>query len=76
MRTCINDFLHFISAALNFLWLLHSISDSQGAEREDFLGLEDRGQRRSMNEEREKRKVLVAESRRDRLLQVGEECNH
>lgn len=40
-RSASSDFLHFLSAAFNFLQLLRSMSDSQGAGKDDFLGLED-----------------------------------
>lgn len=45
MRSAASDFL---SAGLNFLLLLCSMSDSHRAGREDSLRLEDRGQRRSV----------------------------
>ncbi|MGL4645823.1 MAG: hypothetical protein ACRCVL_01700, partial [Cetobacterium sp.] len=43
--------------------LLRSTSESQGAEQEVFLGLVDIGQRKSIVEERDERKVSVAESK-------------
>lgn len=54
--------IFFPSAALNSLRLLCYTSDSQGTLQESFLGLEDGGQRRSMDEDSGERKVSVANS--------------
>lgn len=58
----ISSIFFFPSAALNSLRLLCYTSDSQGTLQESFLGLEDGGQRRSMDEDSGERKVSVANS--------------
>ncbi|KAK3572176.1 hypothetical protein QTP86_024849, partial [Hemibagrus guttatus] len=58
-----SDFFHFLAADRSSLRLLRSTSDNQGAGEEFFLRIVDKGQRRSMVEEREESKVSVAESR-------------
>ncbi|GAA6106680.1 adhesion G protein-coupled receptor E1-like, partial [Tachysurus ichikawai] len=48
---------------LSSLRLSCNIPESQGGEQEFFLGLVDRGQRKFMVEERDEKKVSVAEAK-------------
>ncbi len=66
---------HTLSAALSLEQCLRRTSDSQGAEGVARTGLEDKGQKESKHDVREKQKVSVAllASRDDNCLRGGNE---